>query len=72
MWWNLRAHCFDNAKVLNGGYKKWLAEGLPTKSGDERYRAASFESYPRGGLIVWKDVVLAGIDDPNTALLNAL
>ncbi|MDE0781249.1 MAG: hypothetical protein OSB67_10935 [Alphaproteobacteria bacterium] len=72
MWWNLRAHSFDNAKVLNGGYKRWLAEGLPTKSGDESYRAASFESYPRDGLIVGKGVVLAGIDDPNTALLNAL
>jgi thiosulfate/3-mercaptopyruvate sulfurtransferase len=72
MWWNLRAHGFDNAKVLNGGYEKWTSEGLPTKSGDERYPAASFKSRPRDGLIVGKDAVLAGIDDPNTAILNAL
>jgi thiosulfate/3-mercaptopyruvate sulfurtransferase len=72
MWWNLRAHSFDNAKVLSGGYKKWLAEGLPTKSSDERCRAASFESNPRDGLIFGKDVVLAGIDEPNTALLSTL
>jgi thiosulfate/3-mercaptopyruvate sulfurtransferase len=72
MWWNLRAHGFDNAKVLNGGYEKWVAEGLPTRTGDERYSEASFQSRPREGLIVGQDAVLAGIDDPSTALLNAL
>jgi len=72
MCWNLGAHGFKNAKVLNGGYEKWVAEGHPTKTGDERYPAAPFQSRPRPDLIVGKDEVLAAIDDPDTLILNAL
>ena len=27
IWWMLRAFGFDNAAVLNGGFKKWTVEG---------------------------------------------
>lgn len=72
MWWNLKAHGFDKARVLNGGYEKWLAEGRPTATGVETYPAATFVSQPRMGLIVGKDEVLAAIDDPNCLIINAL
>ena len=29
IWWMLRAFGFDNAAVLNGGFKKWTVEGRP-------------------------------------------
>ncbi len=29
IWWAMRYWGFDNVKVLNGGWKKWQAEGMP-------------------------------------------
>lgn len=72
MWWNLKAHGFDNARALNGGYEKWVAEGRPTAAGIETYPTAAFVSKPRPGLIVGKDDVLAAIDDPDCLIINAL
>ena len=72
MWWNLRAHGFDSARVLNGGFEKWVAEGRPIEPGTNTYPPATFVSQPREGLIVGKDAVLAAIDDPDCLILNAL
>lgn len=32
VWWMLRALGFDNAKVLDGGWREWLRQGLPVSS----------------------------------------
>jgi len=32
--WMFRYFGADNVRILNGGLKKWLAEGNPTLSGD--------------------------------------
>src|SRR6195256_2516304 len=32
-WWMLRSLGFDDAAVLDGGFDKWKAEGLPVESG---------------------------------------
>jgi len=72
MWWNLRAHGFDNAMVLNGGYEKWVGEGRRVETGANTYAPTPFVSRPRPGLIVGKDDVLAAIDDPDTVIINAL
>ncbi|MFB3852426.1 MAG: sulfurtransferase [Vicinamibacterales bacterium] len=42
LWWLLRAFGHRSVAVLDGGYAKWLSEGRPTKSGDERRTAAEF------------------------------
>ncbi len=72
MWWNLRAHGFDDARVLNGGYEKWVAEGRPTETGTNAYPPAEFHSKPRADLIVGKEQVLDAIDDPDCVIINAL
>jgi thiosulfate/3-mercaptopyruvate sulfurtransferase len=72
MWWNLRAHGFDKARVLNGGYEKWVAEGRAVETGNNAYPPARFVSRPRPGLIVGKEEVLAAIDDPDCLIINAL
>ena len=72
MWWNLRAHGFESARVLNGGFEKWVAEGRPVETGANAYPQATFVSRPRDGLIVGKDAVLTAIDDPDCLILNAL
>ena len=40
IWWMLRAFGFDNAAVLNGGWKKWTVEGRPCTTEPAAPRAA--------------------------------
>ena len=41
VWWTLRAMGFHDVAVLDGGLKKWLAEGRPTEAGDAPVAPAS-------------------------------
>lgn len=72
MWWNLKAHGFDNAAVLNGGLDAWTKEGRPVERGVRSYPPATFTSRYRPGLIVGKDAVLDAIADPGAVLINGL
>ena len=72
VWWMLRAFGFDDAAVLNGGWKKWTVEGRPVASDDGSRPARQFVATSRSGLIAGKHAVLAGIGDSATCLLNAL
>ena len=73
VWWMLRAFGFGNAAVLNGGWKKWTAEGRPVTSGEAAPRpSAVFTPHVQPGRIVdWRDV-LAAVSDESTRLINAL
>jgi thiosulfate/3-mercaptopyruvate sulfurtransferase len=73
LWWMLRVFGFDAAAILNGGLKKWMAEGRPTVSGtDVPAVHARFTPRERSGLIAdWKEV-LAAVDGKGVRLINAL
>jgi thiosulfate/3-mercaptopyruvate sulfurtransferase len=43
-WWMLLSFGHRNVKVLDGGLKKWQAEGRPTQSGKVTPNAGSFEA----------------------------
>jgi thiosulfate/3-mercaptopyruvate sulfurtransferase len=72
LWWMLRAIGFDEAAVLNGGWKKWTSEGRPLSTEAVSYPPATLVARPRPGLFVGKDAVLAAIDNPHALLVNAL
>lgn len=72
VWWMLRAFGFDDAAVLNGGWRKWCAEGRLVSTEPGGYPVARFTARPRPGRFVGKDAVLAAIDDPGICLVNAL
>jgi thiosulfate/3-mercaptopyruvate sulfurtransferase len=72
-WWMLKSLGFDGAAVLDGGFDKWQAEGLPVEQGPARgYPSATFVAKPRSGWFVDKQAVLAAIPRPDTAIVNAL
>src|SRR5437867_10723645 len=72
VWWVLRAVGFDDAAVLNGGWKKWTVEGRPTSTEPCAYPPARFVARPRPELFVGKDAVLAGLGQRAACILNAL
>jgi thiosulfate/3-mercaptopyruvate sulfurtransferase len=72
VWWMLRAFGWDNAAVLNGGWKKWTLEHRPVSTDEDKRAARRFIPHERPGLFVDKQAVLAGVGDKATCLINAL
>jgi thiosulfate/3-mercaptopyruvate sulfurtransferase len=72
-WWMLKSLGFDGAAVLDGGFDKWQAEGLPVEHGPARgHPPATFVARPRPGWFVDKQAVLAAIPRADAVIVNAL
>ena len=72
VWWMLRAFGFDNAAVLDGGWKKWTLEGRPVSTETPAPASATFTPRPRPQLIASKDDVLEAITAGSACVVNAL
>ncbi|WP_420467753.1 sulfurtransferase [Panacagrimonas sp.] len=72
VWWMLRSFGFERAAVLNGGWKKWVAEGRPVTTTMSTPLPAQFVCRPRAGLIADQVEVLAAIDRGDTCLVHSL
>lgn len=72
VWWMLRAIGFDRARIVDGGFRKWIAEGRLVEHETITYPPATLTAKPRDGLMVGKDAVLASLDDGATAVVNCL
>jgi thiosulfate/3-mercaptopyruvate sulfurtransferase len=72
VWWMLRAVGFDQAAVLNGGWRKWTLEGRPVSTAPCAYPPGRFVARPRPALFADKAAVLAGVGDTAACVLNAL
>jgi thiosulfate/3-mercaptopyruvate sulfurtransferase len=68
----LRAIGFDRARILDGGFKKWTAEGRPVERETNIYAPATLTAKPRAGLLVGKDAVLAALGDDRAVVVNCL
>lgn len=72
VWWMLRAFGFDDAAVLDGGWRAWTSEGRPTTTDVPDWPPATFTPRPRPGLFVGKDAVLDALGRGDACLVNAL
>jgi thiosulfate/3-mercaptopyruvate sulfurtransferase len=72
VWWMLRAFGFDEAAVLNGGFKKWTVEGRPIATATGARPARPFTPRPRPALMADKAGVLAALGESSACVLNAL
>lgn len=70
-WWMLQVAGHDNAAVLDGGFKKWRAEGRPVETGTERHPPATLTPDPRPHLVVGRDGVLDALAS-GACVINAL
>lgn len=72
IWWMLRAFGFDNARVLDGGWTRWVAEDRPVATDANMPLPAKFTPAPRPGLIATRQDVLAAMASGQTCIVNAL
>jgi thiosulfate/3-mercaptopyruvate sulfurtransferase len=72
VWWMLRAFGFDDAAVLDGGWRAWTAQQHPVCSKPCTCPPAQFIARPRPGLFAGTQDVLDAIDDPDTTIVSAL
>lgn len=72
IWWMLRAFGFDRARLLDGGWSRWAAEGRPVSTEPPAYPPATFTARPRPELIASKEDVLEAIESGQGCIVNAL
>lgn len=72
VWWMLRAFGFDNAAVLDGGWKKWSLEGREVSRDAAFVAPVQFTARPRPELIATRDEVLAVVEGGGGCVVNAL
>ncbi len=71
VWWTLRAMCYPKVYVLDGGLKKWLAEGRPVEPGEIFPRAAVLEPILDPALVRNVDDVRALLDSGEARIVDA-
>jgi len=71
LWWVLRYYGHTNAKVLNGGWHRWLTENRPVTFHATRPPRAAFTATPEPSLIASADDLLAGHADAGCQVLDA-
>ena len=72
VWWLLWSIGFDRAAVLDGGLKKWMAEGRPLETTPRSWPAANLTPRPRAGAFIDKEGVLAALADDGAVVINCL
>lgn len=71
LWWVLRYYGHTNARVLNGGWHRWLTEGRPVTFHATRPAPATFVARPNPELIADAEYLKAHIGDPTCQVLDA-
>ncbi|BCP52199.1 sulfurtransferase [Kaistia sp. 32K] len=72
LWWMFRTFGHDKVRILNGGWRKWKAEGRAIETGaGEPVEARAFEARLKPGRVVTIDDVRAAIDRGDTTIVDA-
>ena len=71
-WWMLRAFGHDRVAVLNGGLKKWQAEGRALETDPPAVVPATFVPHYRAERVADKAQVQAALDNASANVINAL
>jgi thiosulfate/3-mercaptopyruvate sulfurtransferase len=72
LWWVLAYYGHRKAKVLDGGFHRWLAEGRPVSDAVPEVDAASFVPRTDDSQIVRLDELRARYGEPGVQVVNAL
>lgn len=70
VWWTLHHYGHEHLRILNGGWKKWVADGYPVTREIPRPEFATFTPRPRDDDMATADEVERKINDPNTIIFD--
>ncbi|MGC1560310.1 MAG: 3-mercaptopyruvate sulfurtransferase [Bradyrhizobium sp.] len=70
-WWMFLAYGHDKVRVLDGGLKKWIAEGRPTGSGAVSVRPATFKATFDPKRVRTMQEMVANLDDQAEQVIDA-
>ncbi len=70
LWWVLRYYGHDNARVLNGGWHRWLTEGRPVTFHSSRRDPGSFKANVRPELNADADYLKANYQSPACQVMD--
>jgi thiosulfate/3-mercaptopyruvate sulfurtransferase len=70
-WWMFLSYGHTNVKVLNGGLKKWRAEGRATESGKSSPKPGTFNAKLDTSFVRSKAQVVANLDARKEQLIDA-
>lgn len=69
--WMLNYYGHQDVRLMNGGRKKWLAEGREVTTDVPQYAPTDYQiQSPNLGLRALRDIVLAHIEQPDAALVD--
>ena len=71
LWWALTLYGHDRVSVLDGGWKKWKAEGRPTTTEVPEPEPATFTPRPRPGWRTDAEALLAASESGGAFVLDA-
>lgn len=70
-WWMFRAFGHDKVAVLNGGLRKWLAEGRPLENGPAIVGGGDFRAHLRSRLVRTREDVRNNIHSRGEQVIDA-
>jgi thiosulfate/3-mercaptopyruvate sulfurtransferase len=71
LWWSLRYLGHETVALLDGGWAKWISEGRPVKTGEEKRAATTFMPSPKPRMVARLEDVQARLTDDRTLLVDA-
>jgi thiosulfate/3-mercaptopyruvate sulfurtransferase len=71
LWWVLKYYGHTNAKVLNGGWHRWLTEGRPVTFHATRAPQGKFKATPNPDLYASLDYLKENHSNPGCQVLDA-
>lgn len=71
VWWTFRAMGHDQVFVLDGGLKRWVAEGRALESGWREARHGAFKAHPRADLVAGLEDVRRLVEKGGRQLVDA-
>ncbi len=71
LWWMLRVFGHEDVAVLDGGIKKWIAEGHATKDLSDNPGRRHFTAQVNNTLVRYRDQVLQNVDSKREQVIDA-
>ena len=72
LWWVLNYYGHTDAKVLNGGWHRWVSEGQPVTFRETVPESGQFTPRPNESIICRLDELMSKVSDPGVQILNVL